>query len=93
MGFGDAEPGPVTGLTVRPRPRDEVAGPPGERGVPGRGIRGLAPGEAECPPGPAPGGFRGGLPPGLAPVRIRLDIGYDGTGFSGWARQPGRRTM
>ena len=30
---------------------------------------------------------------GLAPVRVRLDIGYDGAGFSGWARQPGRRTV
>jgi len=26
-------------------------------------------------------------------VRIRLDLGYDGTDFSGWARQPGRRTV
>ncbi len=26
-------------------------------------------------------------------VRIRLDLGYDGTGFSGWASQPGRRTV
>ncbi|MGV9304551.1 tRNA pseudouridine(38-40) synthase TruA [Nonomuraea sp. NPDC004354] len=26
-------------------------------------------------------------------VRLRLDLGYDGTGFSGWARQPGRRTV
>jgi len=34
----------------------------------------------------------GGPEAGLAAVRIRLDIGYDGTGFSGWARQPGRRT-
>ena len=25
--------------------------------------------------------------------RVRLDIAYDGTGFSGWARQPGRRTV
>ena len=24
---------------------------------------------------------------------MRLDIAYDGTGFSGWARQPGRRTV
>jgi tRNA pseudouridine38-40 synthase len=29
------------------------------------------------------GGFR----------RIRLDLAYDGTNFSGWARQPGRRTV
>lgn len=26
-------------------------------------------------------------------VRVRLDIAYEGTGFSGWARQPGRRTV
>ncbi|MEO5920875.1 MAG: tRNA pseudouridine(38-40) synthase TruA [Pseudolysinimonas sp.] len=25
--------------------------------------------------------------------RIRLDLSYDGTGFSGWARQPGLRTV
>src|SRR5262249_62376152 len=30
---------------------------------------------------------------GLAAVRVGFDIGYDGTGFSGWARQPGRRTV
>ncbi|MGH8866879.1 MAG: tRNA pseudouridine(38-40) synthase TruA [Actinomycetes bacterium] len=28
---------------------------------------------------------------GLA--RLRLDLAYDGAGFSGWARQPGRRTV
>jgi tRNA pseudouridine38-40 synthase len=27
------------------------------------------------------------------PVRLRLDLGYDGSGFSGWAAQPGRRTV
>ncbi len=26
-------------------------------------------------------------------VRVRLDLGYDGTGFSGWAAQPGLRTV
>jgi tRNA pseudouridine38-40 synthase len=26
-------------------------------------------------------------------VRVRLDLGYDGTGFSGWAAQPARRTV
>ena len=26
-------------------------------------------------------------------VRLRLDVGYDGTAFAGWARQPGRRTV
>jgi tRNA pseudouridine38-40 synthase len=26
-------------------------------------------------------------------VRVRLSISYDGTGFSGWARQPARRTV
>jgi len=27
------------------------------------------------------------------PVRLRLDVAYDGTDFSGWAAQPGRRTV
>jgi tRNA pseudouridine38-40 synthase len=39
------------------------------------------------------GGFQGGRPAMRAAVRVRLDIGYDGTGFSGWARQPGQRTV
>ncbi|HEX7744775.1 MAG TPA: tRNA pseudouridine(38-40) synthase TruA [Micromonosporaceae bacterium] len=26
-------------------------------------------------------------------VRLRLDVSYDGSGFSGWAAQPGRRTV
>jgi len=26
-------------------------------------------------------------------VRVRLDLSYDGTDFSGWAAQPGRRTV
>ncbi|WP_426563039.1 tRNA pseudouridine(38-40) synthase TruA [Angustibacter sp. McL0619] len=26
-------------------------------------------------------------------VRLRIDLGYDGTNFSGWAAQPGRRTV
>jgi tRNA pseudouridine38-40 synthase len=30
---------------------------------------------------------------GAAPPRVRLDFGYDGTEFSGWAAQPGRRTV
>jgi tRNA pseudouridine38-40 synthase len=27
------------------------------------------------------------------PVRLRIDLSYDGSGFSGWAVQPGRRTV
>jgi tRNA pseudouridine38-40 synthase len=26
-------------------------------------------------------------------IRVRLDVAYDGAGFSGWATQPGRRTV
>jgi tRNA pseudouridine38-40 synthase len=26
-------------------------------------------------------------------TRIRIDLAYDGTGFSGWAKQPGRRSI
>lgn len=26
-------------------------------------------------------------------IRVRLDLGYDGSAFSGWASQPGRRTV
>ena len=33
-----------------------------------------------------------GSPDG-GPIRLRLDLSYDGTDFSGWARQPGRRTV
>jgi tRNA pseudouridine38-40 synthase len=45
------------------------------------------PDEAEpAAPHPIPVGD-GGL------VRFRLDLAYDGTGFSGWARQPGLRTV
>ncbi|MDT7788385.1 MAG: tRNA pseudouridine38-40 synthase [Pseudonocardiales bacterium] len=40
---------------------------------------------ADEPVAPLAGG--GGL------VRVRLDLGYDGTDFSGWARQPSRRTV
>jgi tRNA pseudouridine38-40 synthase len=32
----------------------------------------------------------GGLP---GSTRVRLDVSYDGTDFSGWAAQPGRRTV
>ncbi len=31
--------------------------------------------------------------PGRGLARIRLDVGYDGTDFSGWAAQPDRRTV
>ena len=34
-----------------------------------------------------------GMPAAGSVVRVRLDLGYDGTDFSGWAAQPGRRTV
>jgi tRNA pseudouridine38-40 synthase len=39
--------------------------------------------------GPAAGRDDGGP----ESVRLRLDLSYDGSGFSGWARQPGQRTV
>ncbi len=49
---------------------------------------------AEAPEPAAPFGG-GGLVASESPAltRLRLDIAYDGTDFSGWARQPGRRTV
>nr|WP_314142379.1 tRNA pseudouridine(38-40) synthase TruA [uncultured Rhodococcus sp.] len=44
------------------------------------------------PSGPAIPSGEGG-PAFSVPTRIRLDIAYDGTNFSGWARQPGIRTV
>ena len=29
----------------------------------------------------------------MPPVRVRIDLGYDGGDFPGWAEQPGRRTV
>ena len=34
-----------------------------------------------------------GAADGEAPVRLRVDVRYDGSDFSGWAAQPGRRTV
>ena len=93
MGFGDGAPGPVASLDISPMPRDEGPGHQGEWGVAGRRARGVAPGAEKSPPGPAVGAAGAGLPPGAEVVRVRLDVGYDGTGFSGWARQPGQRTV
>ncbi|GAA1278613.1 tRNA pseudouridine(38-40) synthase TruA [Sphaerisporangium rubeum] len=33
------------------------------------------------------------VPTGADVVRVRLDLAYEGTEFSGWARQPNRRTV
>ena len=46
--------------------------------------------EAHEPADPSEGG---GLVASHETTRLRLDIAYDGTDFSGWARQPGRRTV
>lgn len=45
---------------------------------------------AESPDDRAVGSAR---TPMTALVRLRLDIGYDGSDFAGWARQPNRRTV
>ncbi|GAA1887525.1 tRNA pseudouridine38-40 synthase [Williamsia serinedens] len=49
------------------------------------------------PAEPAPDTVGGGLArlsgPPPASVRLRFDVAYDGTDFTGWARQPGHRTV
>ena len=45
-------------------------------------------------PTPDPDEYEPGVPDGDAGlVRLRLDVAYDGTDFSGWAPQPDRRTV
>lgn len=45
-------------------------------------------------PCPSPGTERPGLDQSEPrPVRVRVDLGYDGGPFDGWARQPGRETV
>ena len=45
-------------------------------------VGGTEDGRDDAAPGPAEG-----------LVRVRLDLAYDGTDFSGWAQQPGLRTV
>lgn len=42
---------------------------------------------------PVTGVSGGGLRHFVSPARLRMQIGYDGTDFAGWARQPGQRTV
>jgi tRNA pseudouridine38-40 synthase len=43
--------------------------------------------------GPGPGGEGGGGPGSGGQIRLRLDLGYDGSQFHGWAAQPALRTV
>ena len=45
------------------------------------------------PDTPSTGGAGPDLSAHEPTIRIRLDVAYDGTDFSGWAPQPGRRTV
>ena len=61
--------------------------------MPLRTRRGRTPGTA--PKTTASSGDGGPSRPAAGPetIRVRMAVGYDGSGFSGWARQPGRRTV
>ncbi len=50
---------------------------------------------AAGPSSPAPSTAQGasGAGEGAGHVRLRVDLSYDGSGFHGWARQPGLRTI
>jgi hypothetical protein len=48
-----AHPGPAGPRPAGPRPHNEGTGPEAIGGFQGHGVRGLAPGATECPPGPA----------------------------------------
>jgi len=67
---------------VTPQPRAST--PPAARPRPTPSERSLT--DLHAPDQPATD-TGGGL------VRLRLSVAYDGTDFSGWARQPGRRTV
>jgi tRNA pseudouridine38-40 synthase len=72
-----------TTLARTPASKPDLSLPPGS--APGRAVRPL-PGLVGLPAAAA-------HPPGPAAVRLRLDASYDGSGFHGWARQPGLRTV
>jgi tRNA pseudouridine38-40 synthase len=72
-----AREGGSTAPSGRERPADY---PPGPKGRPAAA-------------GPAEPGTAGAGTAAEPAVRLRLNLAYDGTGFSGWARQPGRRTV
>lgn len=62
----------------------------------GRSATGAPAPAGAAPAGAASGGAALGAGSGGTPepaVRVRLDLSYDGTAFSGWARQPARRTV
>src|SRR5439155_26369577 len=75
---------PPLRLRLRTRPRRQLPTL--------RTRRGRTPGTA-----PKTTASSGGEPsrPAAGPetTRVKIAVGYDGSGFSGWARQPGRRTV
>jgi tRNA pseudouridine38-40 synthase len=87
---------------TRPSPGPQTTQPtrlttPNNSGSHGPVIPSGSPGRALSTPAavePASDAGRGPVSDaGRETVRLRLGLAYDGAGFSGWARQPGRRTV
>src|ERR1019366_3426861 len=87
----------VTALPAAPSPTARMTGPTTSQRQPGSTGRPAEAGAAAAEAAPA-AALSGSTPGQLAApegavIRLRLDLSYDGSGFHGWAAQPGLRSV